>query len=65
MDTIQAITKNIFLQYGKFSFGLSEKTNFLRKDLVIEKDIPTEWIYDLYKESIFYGFWKVLSSPVN
>jgi hypothetical protein len=65
MDTIQAITKNIFLQSEKLSLGLSEKTSFLRRDLVIEKNIPTGWIYDLYKGSVVDAFWSVLSSPVE
>jgi len=65
MNTIQAISKNIFLQSEKLSLGLSEKTNFLRKDLVIEKDIPIEWMHGLYKGSIVDAFWSVLFSPMN
>ena len=64
MNTIQTVTKDIITS-EKLPFGLSEKTNFFRKTLTIEKNISMDWAYNLYKGSIVDSFWSVLSSPVE
>lgn len=46
-------------------FGLSTRPSVFWDALIIEKRISVNWLYALYKKSIFQAFWLVLSSPVK
>jgi len=58
----QTISGNSALGGGIFA-GSRERTNFLWENLIIERSIPVNWIYKIYKKSILKDFWNVLSSP--
>ena len=59
--------KNIISSLDSFDiyFGEGEAKSYVWENLIIEKRIPVNWVYRLYKGSIFEKIWLVLSSPVD
>lgn len=64
MNTMQTISGNSLISDAIFS-GSPAQTNYLWKNLVVEKRISINWIDTLYRHSPLYAFWTVLSSPMN
>lgn len=64
MNNIQVVEKNSFMP-GKLFFGSPAGTNYVWKNIVIEKSISMNWAYKLYKGSIVDAFWSVFVSPTN
>lgn len=40
------------------------QTSDVLENLIVEKRTSSNWFYETYKNSIFYDFWALLSSPV-
>jgi hypothetical protein len=40
-------------------------TNYMWKNMIVEKRDRTNWLYRLYKDSPLHDIWLVLTSPVN
>lgn len=64
MNNTQSIPSGTISQNDAF-IGFTPKTSYQWNNLIIEKQVSINWLDELYKESIFYGFWKVLTSPVS
>ena len=62
MNTAQAISGNSFAAGSLFSES-PVRTNYLWKNLVIEKRISLNWLGKMYEGSVLDAFWTVLSSP--
>jgi hypothetical protein len=45
--------------------GSRERTDFLWDNLILERSIPVNWIYKIYKKSILKDFWSILSSAAE
>jgi len=64
MNTIQAISGNPFVS-DKLFFGPSVRTNYLWKNLIVEKRISMSRLYKLTRHILLYDFWSVLPSPAH
>jgi hypothetical protein len=64
MNTIQAISSNSFIS-DKLFLASPMRTDYVWKNLIIERRISINWVDKLFKGSILYAFWSVLSSPVS
>lgn len=64
MSTIQTISSEALLS-DRIFLGSSVRTNYLWKNLIIEKRVSSNFIHKLYKNSLVHAFWSVLSSPVR
>jgi hypothetical protein len=40
-------------------------TNYMWKNMIVEKRDRTNWLYRLYKDSPLHDIWLVLTSPVS
>lgn len=64
MSTIKTISSNAFTSDNIFiESPVGER--YLWKNLIIEKRISTNWIYEIYKSSILHDLILVLFSPVS
>lgn len=59
MNTAQINSKN-----SELFFGSALDKNFVWENLIAEKRISVNWLYKLYKNSIFDKFWMLLTTPV-
>lgn len=64
MNTIQAISRDLILS-DKLFFGPQIRTNYVWKNLILEKRTSMNWLNKLYKHSFMYDFWVLLSSSVS
>jgi len=64
MNTIQLNPKDSFIS-DKLFIDSPLNTSFLWKNLIIERRISINWIDKLYKGSVLYAFWSVLSASAN
>ncbi len=64
MNTIQTIPRSSIKSNMLFSDS-TIRTDYFWNNLVIEKRISVNWLYKLYKGSLLYNFWSVISSPTR
>jgi hypothetical protein len=64
MNAAQITSNELAIPRGLFS-GSQTRTEYLWKNIVIEKRTSVGWLKKEVKDSVFYSFWLVLSSPVN
>lgn len=64
MNNLKANINSPAVSSGLYT-GSYEMTNYLYRNLTIEKKISLNWLSKLYKDSFFRDFWLLLSSPVD
>lgn len=64
MNTIQAISANSLTQDKLFA-GSTARTNYLWKNLIIEKKSKIGRAYKYYGRNIFADVWSMFTSPLT
>jgi hypothetical protein len=64
MNITQTTAKNSLMSESYFS-GTLAPTDYLWKNITIEKSVSKNLLYRMYKGSLLEAFWLVFTSPVN
>jgi len=64
MNTIQAISANSLTQDKLFA-GSPARTNYLWKNLIVEKRTSIGRVYKYYGRNIFSDVWSIFTSPLT